>query len=318
MSPDFASDASEIPFHLDPPPDATSIGRGWRGVTLNWHDAPAGGEAASPALDHDVVALRTAGCARLTQIRGGQTDVRNVARGHIAVHPRGMPSRWLWDQAGAVLLMRIPPGLLRDAALAMPGAPQTVELHNHFGLRDPFIERLGLQLLDELHSQEHASQAYITQALSMALAGHLVHRLGTHPAHAEHGRTRLHPRALQRVQDYIRANLHEHIDLQTLANLANVSRFHFARMFRESAGVSAMAYLESVRMLRAQELIRDGIFSLGQIASLTGYEDQSHFSKRFRLFCGLSPSAYARQAGCAAPAASASKSATAAGTSALL
>ncbi len=201
----------------------------------------------------------------------------------------------MWDKPGAILVLRMPQQLLVDAMAAVSkGAPSSVELQSIFSLRDPFIESMGLQLLNELRLPEHPIQAYITQAISNALAYHLTHRINSHPLRPEQLRAKMHPRTLQRVQDFIAENLHENIDLDALASIANVSKFHFARMFRESAGMTAMVYLETARMQRAQQLIRNSGLPFGQIASLVGYEDQSYFSKRFRLFCGQSPSFYAR------------------------
>jgi len=280
------------------PPDATSEGRLWSGMTVNWHDWQEGGEARSPELDHDVLAMRTSGNVRLTQIRDGKTHVANISSGNISIHPRGMESRWMWDRPGAILVLRMPPQLLADAAAAVSKSePGRVELQNVFSLRDQFIEQLGLLLLNELRNPEHPSQAYITQALSNALACHLVHRLNSQALRPDRLHARMHPRTLQRVQDYIAANLHEQIDLQTLAGIANVSKFHFARMFREAAGMTAMAYLEHARMQRAQQLIRSSGLPMGQIGSLVGYEDQSYFSKRFRRYSGLTPSSYVRAIG---------------------
>ena len=106
--------------------------------------------------------------------------------------------------------------------------------------------------------------------------------------------TRLAPRTMKRVEDFIGDHLHEDIDLATLARLANISRFHFARLFRASKGLSAMAYLEKCRMERAQLMILEGELQLASIASLVGYDDPSYFTRRFRRYCGQTPSAWAR------------------------
>lgn len=107
----------------------------------------------------------------------------------------------------------------------------------------------------------------------------------------------LHPRVQHRLENFIQAHLHEEIDLDALASVANVSRFHFARAFRASKGSSAMAYLEQRRIERAQDLIRSGEATLAQVASLVGYGDPSYFTRRFRLRTGLTPSAWARLVG---------------------
>jgi AraC family transcriptional regulator len=284
---------------LSPSPTATSFGRtGWSGIVVNWHDWQSGGRVTSPELDHDVIAMRTSGIVRLTQIREGKTHTAVVTGGNVTVHPRGMESSWNWDRPGAILLMRIPSSLLLDAAEATVTAPPVrTELQNCFGRRDSFVERIGMLFLEELRSPCHPAQEYITQALSHALAAHLVQRFGCETLLPQRLPAGLHPRALQRVQDYIQSHLHEHVDLDTLAAVANVSRFHFARLFRKSAGMSAMAYLEQSRMERAQELIRRGEQSLARVAWQVGYGDQSYFTRRFRRFYGVTPSAYGREMG---------------------
>jgi len=284
---------ASLDAQLKPAPDATSYARNWPGVVVNVHHWTSGGSAHSPVLDHDLIAMRATGVARLTQRRDGKTHSETVGTGNVTVHARGMESRWNWDQPGAIVILRIPYPLLQEAAEATLKLPRP-ELRNCFGGRDLFTERVAMQFVEELKAPPHPSQAYITQALSQALAAHLLRRYGTQETAPSRQPSRLHPRTLQRITDFIEANLHEHIDLATLASIANVSRFHFARLFRASTGVSAMAYLEKCRMERAQALIRRGDLQLASIASLVGYDDPSYFTRRFRHFCGQTPSGWAR------------------------
>jgi AraC family transcriptional regulator len=284
-------------IQLIPAPTATSLNRScWGGVVIDWHDWQTGGHVDSPELDHDVIAMRTSGVVRLTQTRDGRTHSATVSSGNVTVHPRAMASSWTWDKPGAILVTRIPSHLLVDAAEAtLTSPPVRPELRNCFGGSEPFIERIGFLLLDELRAPNHPAQEYITQALSHALACHLVQRFNVEARKQQRPPPGLHPGALLRVQDYIQSHLHEQIDLDTLAGIANVSRFHFARMFKASAGMTAMAYLERSRMERAQELIRRGTWPLSRVAVLVGYDDQSYFTRRFRLFCGVTPLAFARE-----------------------
>ena len=288
--------ASDIAAELTPAPTITSAGRGWGGAMINLHDWTSGGNVSSPALDHDVIAMRVSGTVRLTQIRDGKTHTARVGTGNVTLHPRGMESRWNWDRPGGILLMRMPPELLQHAAEEITRSPRVnTELLNCFGRQDRFVEQIARQFQAELHVPAHPAQAYISQALSHALAAHMVCRFNAYGVRQKRQPQGLHPRVMQRIHDYIQANLHDPIDLKTLAGIAHVSRFHFARMFKESAGVSAMAYLETQRMQRAVELMQRGDLPLGQIAVLTGYTDQSYFTKRFRLHRGLTPTAYLQQ-----------------------
>ncbi|SFU83144.1 helix-turn-helix domain-containing protein [Pseudoduganella namucuonensis] len=276
----------------------TSRGREWQGVVVDWHDWKSGGYASSPALDHDVVALRISGPVRLMQTRDGKTHTSIAMPGNVTLDPRGMESKWSWDKPGAVAIARIPPTLLVDAAeSALKSAPAAIELRNCFGRKDVFVERIITLFLDELRAPPHPAQTYITQALSSALACHMVCRFNTQGSPVQPAPVDMHTRAVQRVKDYIQENLDQHITLDTLASLANVSRFHFARVFRRSAGVSAMTFLERVRMERAKALIQAGGMPLSQVAMLVGYADQSYFTRRFRSHIGVTPTAYAREFG---------------------
>jgi len=290
-------------MHASPVPDnrllatpvASNQGRPWSGIGINVYEWTSAGSIGSGVLDQDVIGMRISGTVRLRQVRDGKTHSAMIGPGNIGVHPRGMPSEWAWDGPGAIMLMRVPPALLQQAAeTTLRGALPRTELVNCFSARDPFVERIVALFLAEIERAPHPAQAYVSQALSSALALHLVHRFNCQLAPLAPAPRGLNPRSLQRVKDFIDAHLGEEIDLQMLANVANVSRFHFARLFRRSTGASAIAWLEQARMRRAQELIRQGRLPLAQVAALVGYADQSYFTRRFRLAVGVTPARYAR------------------------
>ena len=68
---------------------------------------------------------------------------------------------------------------------------------------------------------------------------------------------------IRRVLGYIRAHLHEPLEVQTLADLAGLSRAHFTRVFSHSEGVSPAEHILDERMRRAASLLVSG-GSLGQ------------------------------------------------------
>jgi AraC-like DNA-binding protein len=102
----------------------------------------------------------------------------------------------------------------------------------------------------------------------------------------------LTPRALQRIREYIEEHLTENIELETLAVIAGLSKWHFARAFKQSVGTPPHCYLIQRRLQRAQELLAETDLSLAQIALQSGFSDQSHFSRRFRLFFGATPRSF--------------------------
>jgi AraC-like DNA-binding protein len=102
------------------------------------------------------------------------------------------------------------------------------------------------------------------------------------------------PRALQRIREYIEQHLEENIELEVLAGIAALSKWHFARAFKQSVGVPPHFYLMQRRLELARKLLAETELSLGQIALKTGFSDQSHFSHRFRVFFGTTPRSFRR------------------------
>jgi AraC family transcriptional regulator len=279
---------------LTPPPDASSRQRAWNGVVVDLHKWQRAGQVTSYATDHDIIAMRVSGVTPLVQRRDGKTHRSVATAGNVTVHPRGMDSTWAWERPGAIVVIRLPHKLLLDAAESDPHPSQT-ELPNCFGGRDPFVEHIAMALAHEVEQPSHPAQLIISQSLSYALAHHMVHRFRRTLLARSERPSGLARASLGLVLSYIEENLGEPITLDMLAQLANVSRFHFARMFRRSTGLSPMAYIERSRLERSRDLIRSGALSLTEIAALLGFADQSHFTRRFRRQFGYTPSAYARE-----------------------
>ena len=104
----------------------------------------------------------------------------------------------------------------------------------------------------------------------------------------------LSPGVLRRVREHIDANLEANVDLTDLAAIADLSRCHFARAFKQSVGGTPHRYLMHRRLEKAQELLGGTDLPLAEIALATGFSDQSHFSRRFRDHLGTTPSAFRR------------------------
>ncbi len=93
----------------------------------------------------------------------------------------------------------------------------------------------------------------------------------------------------------VRVFLHEHygepIQLQQLSQISLMSPSHFQRRFRQSFGISPIRYLQSLRVDRAKGLIKQAL-PMTSVALQTGFYDQSHFNKYFKLLTGMVPSRY--------------------------
>lgn len=97
---------------------------------------------------------------------------------------------------------------------------------------------------------------------------------------------------LQRALDYIDNNYEADISLEQVANIANVSKYHFSRVFKKSTGLTYQSYLNRVRIEQAKRLLNEHALSVTDTAYAVGYSDLTHFERIFKRLVGSTPSQY--------------------------
>jgi AraC family transcriptional regulator len=106
---------------------------------------------------------------------------------------------------------------------------------------------------------------------------------------------RVSARDARRVGDvlrYIELHAADDFDLDTLAGVAIMSKYHFLRTFRHTVGMTPHQFVLSVRMRRAAVRLATSFEPVSTIAFETGFGDLSTFNGRFRDVFGMSPTAY--------------------------
>ncbi len=101
-------------------------------------------------------------------------------------------------------------------------------------------------------------------------------------------------RAVQEVRHYLEAHFAERVTLSDLAQQVALSPYYLLRVFQAEVGMPPHAYLQDVRIRRAQRLIELG-HSLVDVAFAVGYSSQSHLTRRFKQIVGVTPGQYAAQ-----------------------
>lgn len=97
---------------------------------------------------------------------------------------------------------------------------------------------------------------------------------------------------LNLIIEHINNNLDGKIDLKMLADISNVSPFHFHRISRALLGEPIGAYISRTRLERAAKMIRYSDLNMEVIAYHVGFETPSSLSKAFKSYFGISPSMY--------------------------
>lgn len=278
-------------------PVITTRDRGWGGVTLDVHSPHFNISESYAGLDHHMITFCPSGSSKLTQIREGKVHRGVMSTGMSLLMPAGYDSTWEGD-TGQSARLRIPISLVANAAEECDWrGPLPVELRNVFEARDATIMHLGLTLLLEAQKSPHPTQRLMVDTLSAALAIHLLRTYNTFEAIERSGEARLGKNEVARLTEYIEDNLDRSIGLAELAGIVNVSRFHFIRLFKRSTGMTPIDFVEQCRIERARSLITDTKIPLAEIALMTGFADQSHFTRRFRDRVGCTPAAYSRDHG---------------------
>jgi AraC-like DNA-binding protein len=96
----------------------------------------------------------------------------------------------------------------------------------------------------------------------------------------------------QRLRDYCDVHLAGKLTLEDLATVCHLERFHFLRLFKQTAGMTPHAWVLRLRLERACGLLIQTGRTLTQVAQEVGFYDQSHFNRAFRHAFGVSPSKY--------------------------
>ena len=102
----------------------------------------------------------------------------------------------------------------------------------------------------------------------------------------------IRPMAVRRAIEYMHANLAHSMHLEDIADVANLSVFHFSRMFRATTGMTPHRFLIEARVEKVKMLLLQGGHTLAAIAKDAGFSDQSHMSKVFRKLIGTTPKTF--------------------------
>lgn len=94
---------------------------------------------------------------------------------------------------------------------------------------------------------------------------------------------------VDKVIQYIEEHYNEDLSLTSLANEFFLAPTYLARKFKNKTNQSVMHFLEEYRLDRAEEMLRDSLFSITEVANRCGYSDPNYFSRVFRKVKGKAP-----------------------------
>ncbi len=278
-------------------PVASSSSSPWDGILVEEHGpvGPLELEDVAPPEAVVIIQLAPQKSCEWRDYQGGR-ELR-FTQGQVHLIPAMYPFSMRARNAGNILSVSVATRFLRCAAHDYCREPKRMELSHQAPLEDPLLRELALSLKREIDGGYRGGKLY-GESLAAALAVHLVRHYSnldpsTQPSRADHGQIRSQIReAIHHIHDHFASDL----SLATLSKLAELSPFHFARLFRESTGLAPHQYIVQRRVERARELLLSGNQTTAEIAVAVGFCDQSHLTTHFKRAFGLTPKKFRLQA----------------------
>ena len=91
---------------------------------------------------------------------------------------------------------------------------------------------------------------------------------------------------------YVEDHYSERIGVDEIATAVGLERTYLYRLFKERLQCSPREFLQSYRLERSAELLRDSNLPISEIGLFVGFYDASHFYKAFRARYGMTPKQY--------------------------
>jgi len=264
---------------------------GWDGVSVRGYRYAGSDVEVPPMRDYIVVAYRRGTTPMRRRIDGSWTRAE-LGPGDVSLLTRAAESHWVWPGDIEVVHVYLTHDELTATCRQMyEREVAEVELFDEVKANDPLIHRTAMLIAAEARHDDAGSRLLV-DSLSCQLAvyilrrhAHIVFREPADTAGLTFGQERI-------VRDYVREHLRENIALNDLAAAVGLSRFHFARRFKQSTGQTPHAFVMAERLARSRTLLRRTSVPLPDVAARCGFSDQSHMNRVFAKHLGITPGQY--------------------------
>jgi AraC family transcriptional regulator len=274
-------------------------------VQRNICELPGGLSFAHWANDWDRVTYQNLNHHTLSiYLQGGGSQVRRCdlpqlrgEPGSVCLFPVGHDSKWEIESHLEFIHLYFSDDALRKLAVtAFDLDPRCIELPDLTYVHDPKLVQILHNEILPLHwkdSSDYLALQQGSEAIMLHLLKHHI-RLGSAPELFRGGLTTT---VRNRVIEYIHCRIGEAVSLEELASIAQLSPFHFNRMFRMSMACTPHQYLTQLRIDHAKNLLANSLreeelSSLSGIGIQCGFSNQSHFGRTFKQYVGITPAQY--------------------------
>ena len=162
------------------------------------------------------------------------------------------------------------------------------------GEMDLAMSQIAKNVLPHIHANGSTSPLALDH-LSLLLGAHLLDRYAGIKKSSAVPVGGLAPWQVRRAQEVLLAHIHGNIRVQQLARECELSTSHFARSFKVSFGVSPIQWVIGQRVSLAKQLLVQRKISLSDVATQSGFADQSAMTRTFVNSVGITPGRWRRE-----------------------
>ena len=101
--------------------------------------------------------------------------------------------------------------------------------------------------------------------------------------------------AIVNAIDYVNKHYSEKISIDILCEVTGYSKYHFARIFKESTGTTVIEHINAIRCEKAKNMLLDTSKTILQISNECGFEYPSYFTKTFKTYYQCMPSEFRKK-----------------------
>ncbi len=91
---------------------------------------------------------------------------------------------------------------------------------------------------------------------------------------------------------YINDNYNQKISLEDIAGHVGISKYYFSVLFKKEKGITFSSYLNTVRIEKAKQLLKNPQVTINDVVDEVGFNDAQYFSKTFKKYVGLTVTEY--------------------------
>ena len=265
----------------------TSAAHTWPGLQVERYQLEATSLPAHFHAQHLLILHQGNQPVRSSRRQGSQLEEGLFSYGEAGLYPGGDYGPLAWDGPADVIHVHL------DAQALENRARQGMDLV-HFALRDRFqfedalLMQLGRQLLTAASATHGLGRLY-AESLASALSFHLIEHHATYERRVAGSGSRLPAPILARIDAYLEAHAEQPVTLEALAELANLSVFHFARRFKLTTGRPPYQYVLDWKIRRARQLLAAAGQPVAAISDALGFASPAHCATAFKRATGQSP-----------------------------